>query len=158
MTATTLWGAVVDAYDEEGLITLTNPRTNAATSINDEKGTSAAQEVLDLFPIYAQQEADLTDGATLAVCRRGVIAVLYERGGTASTIAAVEYGEVFGDEGLVSKLKRTSARARSNPQSNSGVKTKSELSSTGRGVRGWSDPESLPGGRSYMPRRTLVDD
>lgn len=156
MTAAALWTDVKANYETEGLVTLTNPRDNNATSIDDTYGQSAAQEVIDFFPLYAQTDYDASDSQHVAVGRRGVIAVLYERGGAASTIAKVEWDEVFGDGGLMERLKRTEPRARQAPSTNSGVRQKSELAD-GRSVRGWSDPASLPGGRSYMPRRVIVD-
>jgi len=158
MTATTLWASVVSNYESEGLINLTNPRDNSATSVDTTYGESAAQEVIDLFPLYGQVDYDASSSQHVAVGRRATIAVLYERGGTASSIAEVEWNEVFGDDGLLTKLKRTSARGRQGPSSNSGVQQKSELTSNGRKVRGWSDPASLPGGRRYMPRRTIAED
>jgi hypothetical protein len=157
MTAAALWTSVVANYESEGLINLTNPRDNNALAVDTTYGESAAQEVIDLFPLYGQVEYDATDSQHVAVGRRAVIAVLYERGGTTSSIAQVEWGEVFGDDGLLSKLKRTGARGRQGPSSNSGVSQKSELTSNGRRVRGWSDPDALPAGRRYMPRRVIVD-
>lgn len=158
MTATALWASVVSNYENEGLLNLTNPRDNGATTIDTTYGEGAAQEVIDLFPMYGQVTYDAANTQHVAVGRRGTIAILYERGGTSSTIASVEWGEVFGDDGMMTRLKRTGARARQGPRSNSGVRQKSELTSNGRGVRGWSDPESLPLGRRYLPRRTIAED
>jgi len=153
-----LWTSVVANYESEGLVNLTNPRDNNATTVDTTYGQTAAQEAIDLFPLYGQVDYDESDTQHIAVGRRAVIAILFERGGTTSTIAEVEWKEVFGDDGLLTKLKRTSARGRQGPSSNSGVRQKSELTSNGRRVRGWSDPESLPGGRSYMPRRIIAED
>ncbi len=158
MTASALWTDVVANYESEGLINLTNPRDNGATAVDATYGATAAQEVIDLFPIYGQVDYDATNSQHVTVGRRGVIAVLYERGGTSSTIAEVEWNQVFGDDGLITKLKRTSARARQGPNTNSGVRQKSELTSTGRRVRGWSDVDSLPLGRRWLPRRTIAED
>jgi len=156
--ATDLWASVVANYESEGLVNLTNPRDNSATTVGTAYGESAAQEVVDLFPLYGQVVYDAASSQHLAVGRRAVIAVLFERGGTASSIAEVEWKEVFGDDGLLTKLKRTSARARQGPNSNSGVQQRSELTSTGQKVRGWSDPDALPGGRRYMSRRIIAED
>tara|TARA_R110002110_G_scaffold232807_7_gene448503 strand:- start:597 stop:1076 length:480 start_codon:yes stop_codon:yes gene_type:complete len=156
--ATDLWASVVANYESEGLINLTNPRDNNATAITTAYGQTAAQEVIDLFPIYGQVEYDSSSTLHVAVGRRATISVLYSRGGTSSTIAEVEWDEVFGDSGIITKLKRTSARARQGPNSNSGVSQRSELTSSGQKVRGWSDPDSLPGGRGYLPRRTIAED
>lgn len=149
---------MTENYESEGLVNLTNPRDNQAEEADTTYGVSAAQEVIDLFPMYGQVEFDVDDSRHLAVARRAVIAVLYARGGTASSIAEVKWNEVFGDEGLLSRLKRTTARARQGPSSNSGVSQRSELTSDGQRVRGWSDPDSLPGGRGYMPRRQIAED
>lgn len=156
--ATDLWTSVVANNDGEGLINLTNPRAAGVSAIDTTVGNLASQEVIDLFPVYGQVVYDETNAQHIAVGRRAVIAVLYERGGTSSTIAEVEWKEVFGDDGLLMKLKRTSARSRQGPSSNSGVSQKSELTSNGQRVRGWADRASLPGGESYMPRRTIAED
>ena len=155
--ATDLWDSVVTNNDLEGLVTLTNPSDNNATAVDATYGASAAQEVIDLFPLYGQVTYDASDSQHVAVGRRALIAILYERGGTSSSIAKVEWDEVFGDDGMIIKLKRTSARSRQGPSTNSGVQQKSELTSNGRPVRSWSEPASLPGGERYMPRRTIVD-
>ena len=155
--ATDLWDFVVANYESEGLINLTNPRDNNATAVDATYGATAAQEVIDLFPLYGQVTYDASDSQHIAVGRRALIAVLFERGGTSSSIAQVEWAEVFGDDGLMSKLKRTGARGRQGPSSNSGVSQRSELTSNGRKARPWSDPAALPGGRGFMPRRTIVD-
>lgn len=146
----TLWTAVVAAYDPAGLKSLTNVRDRSATTTNTTRGQSAAQQVIDLWPIYAQEEFAVADAQHLAIGIRGCIAVLWERGGSSAQIARVEWEEVFGDSGLISKLRKTGARARKGPVSNSGVSQKSELIN-GRAVRGWADRESLPGG--IMPSR-----
>lgn len=158
MTASALWTDVVANYEGEGLINLTNPRDNSATAVDTTYGESAAQEVIDLFPLYGQVVYDASDSQHVAVGRRAVIAVLYERGGTASTIAEVEWKEVFGDDGLLMKLKRTSARGRQTPNSNSGVSQRSELTTDGQKVRPWSSPDALPGGRGFLPRRVIAGD
>lgn len=159
MTAAALWVAVKAAYETEGLITLSNPRDPSATGVDDTAGESAAQQFIDLFPLYAQRAYDADDSQHVAIGLRGTIAVLFERGGTASTIAEVEWKEVFGDGGLLEQLKRTQGgRGRKGPSSNSGVRQKSELTSNGQRVRGWSDPEALPLGRRYLPRRSIAED
>jgi hypothetical protein len=156
--ATDLWDSVVANYESEGLINLTNPRDNNALAVDGTYGGTAAQEVIDLFPLYGQVVYDAANAQHVAVGRRAVLAILYERGGTSSATASTEWAEVFGDDGLLSKLKRTSVRGRSSPSSNSGVSQRSELTSDGRRVRGWSDADSLPLGRRFLPRRTIVED
>lgn len=153
--ATALWAAVVVSYDADGLIALTNVRDNAATTIDTTAGEDAAQEVIDLWPLYAQEAYSSTDSTHVAVAKHGVIAVLWRRGGTATTIEQVKWDEVFSPEGMIAKIRRTGPRGRQTPVSNSGVSQKSELSN-GRAVRGWSDREALPVG--FLSRRTLAED
>ena len=144
--ASDLWAAVKVDYDAGGLLTLTNIRNRAATTINDTIGTSAAQAVVNLFPMHAQVDYDSTNAAHVECGKLGVIAVLWRRGGSASAIEQVKWDEVFGDAGVLSKLKRTGPRGRVAPVSNSGVTQAPEQTSDGSNVRGWSDPESLPVG------------
>jgi len=155
MTATALWTAVVASYPANGLISLTNIDDAAATTINTTFGENAAQAVIDLWPIYAQEAYDSSDATHVEVAKEGVIAMLWRRGGTSNTIAEVKWDSVFSPDGLISRVRRTGSRGHGSPSSNSGVSTKSELSN-GRAVRGWADRDSLPPG--YMPRRVLADD
>lgn len=158
MTATALWAAVEAAYETEGLISLTNLRDPSATAVDDTVGESAAQHYIDLFPLFAQRAYDASDPQHVAIGLRGVVAILWERGGSATTIAEVKWREVFGDDGLLKQLRRTEGgRGRQAPKSNSGVRQRSELAG-GRAVRGWSDPEALPYGRAYLPRRVIAED
>ena len=154
--ATDLWASVVANYESEGLINLTNPRDNNATAIATAYGQTAAQEVIDLFPIYGQVEYDSTSTLHVAVGRRATISVLYSRGGTSSTIAEVAWDEVFGDSGIITKLKRTSARARQGPNSNSGVQQKSELTSSGKKVPTESTESTKADRRSYGRRISSI--
>ena len=153
-SATELWTAVVAAYDGAGLVTLTNIRDRSASAVDTTVGQTAAQSVLDLWPSYAQIAYDSTDSRHVEIAIRGVIATLWERGGTSSAIAREKWAEVFGPEGLLVRLRRTEARGRQGPSSNSGVTQKAEAAG-GRNVRGWSEEASLP--RRYMPRRVIAD-
>lgn len=153
--ATDLWAAVVTSYDSDGLITLTNIRDRSATTVNTTAGEDAAQAVVNLWSMYAQEDYDASDAQQVEVAKRGVIAMLWERGGSSAQVAKVEWQEVFSPEGLIARVRKTGPRGRQGPTSNSGVQQKSELSN-GRKVRGWSDRDSLPTG--WMPRRTVVDD
>lgn len=154
--ATDLWDRVVGDYDSDGLITLTNIRDRSATSADTTVGTAACQAVIDLWGIYAQEAYDSTDRAHVAVAELGVIAILWRRGGSASGIEQVKWEEVFGPDGAVTKVKRTGARGRGSPSTNSGVSQRSELTSSGQRVRGWSDPESLPIG--WLPSRRSANE
>lgn len=153
--ATELWASVEAAYDVAGLVALTNIRDRSATTVNDTAGTSAAQEVIDLWPVYAQAAYDSTDATNVAIGRQAVIAVLWRRGGAATTIEQVKWDEVFGDEGMVTKLRRTNSRARLSPATNSAVQPSPESTTDGRNVRGWADKDAMPLG--ILPSRRTVD-
>lgn len=153
--ATDLWASVELAYDAAGLVALTNIRDRSATTVNDTVGESAAQEVVDLWPVYAQEDYDSTNAAHVAVGRQAVIAVLWRRGGAATTIEQVKWDEVFGEDGMIAKVRRTNARARLSPGTNSAVQQSPETTTGGRQVRGWSDPNAIPLG--ILPRRVPVD-
>lgn len=150
-----LWTAVKDSYDDAGLIQLTNVDEPEATAIDDTIGTRACTKVIALWDIYAQVDYDGTDATHLAVAEMAVIAVLWRWGGTATQIEQVKWDEVFGDTGMIAKVRRAGPRSHAAPISNSGVTQKAE-SVGGRNVRGWSDRESLPHG--ILPNRTLAND
>lgn len=148
----TVWTAVKSAYDSDGLISLTNVRDNAATTIDDTAGTSAADHALNLWPLYAEIDFDVLDLRHLAVAIRAVIAVLWERGGVGTAAGQQEWKEVFSDEdGLMSRLRRTESRGQGGP-STSGP----DVTTTGREVRPWSARESMPVG--YLPGVRRVND
>ena len=140
-----LWGYVQAVYDTDGLISLTNIRDRSASAIDNDVGTAAALSAIRLWPAYAQTAFDETDGLHLEVGAKAVIAVLWERGGSSSSIAEVKWDTVYGETGLISKVRATSPRGRPGPSSNSGTLTSSESGT----VYGWSDPASLPTG--YLP-------
>ena len=151
-----LWAAVVVSYDSDGLITLTNIRDRAATSVDTTVGEDAALGVINLWPAYAQEAYDSTDDLHVEVGKRATIAMLWERGGTSSAIAKVEWDEVFSPDGLIARVRRTGARGRQGPNSNSGVTQKTEQTASGGKYRGWSDRESLP--VTWMPNRVTARD
>lgn len=148
--AQVLWAAVESSYDADGLITLTNIRDRSAVTINSAAGESAAQGVIDLWPIYAQEAFDATNALHVEVGKFATIAMLWRRGGSASSIAKVEWDEVFGDGGQLSKLRGTGSRGRAAPATNSGVQSLAEARH-GRSVLGWSDRDSIPSG--ILPSR-----
>jgi hypothetical protein len=142
----------VAAYDGDSLIQLTNINDPSASAIDTTAGESAAQQVIDLWPLYAQDDYDASDSSNVAVAMRGTIAVLWERGGTAATVAEIKWDDVFGTTPMLDKLASTGSRARQTPSSNSNVTQASGLTSSGRKKRGWADVESLP--TNTMPRDT----
>lgn len=147
-----LWAAVVVSYDAAGLRLLTNIRNRAATTVNTTTGEDAAKAVIDLWPVYAQVEYDSTNVTHVEVGKRGTIAVLWSRGGSSSAIAKVEWDEVFSPDGMITRIKNTSARAHGGPVSNSGVSQKSELVN-GRRIRPWSQAPL-----SNLPRNVVAND
>lgn len=137
-----LWTYVASIYDTDGLIPLTNIRDRSATAIDSAVGVAAALSAIRLWPAYAQVDFDVADGLHLEVAAKAVIAVLWERGGTSSSIEQVKWEAVFGDGGLIEKVKRTNPRSRPGPSSNSGT-----ITSVESGTRyGWADKASLPPG------------
>lgn len=153
--AAALWTAVKSNYDNGGLVTLTNINVRSATTINDTVGTAAAQSTINLFPAYAQIGYDGTNVLHVEAGMLGVIAVLWRRGGSAATIEQVRWDEVFGNDGVIAKLKMTGARGHGSPTTNSGVVQSSELNSDGQRSRPWSDRRALP--IEWMPKRLYED-
>jgi len=156
MTAAALWAAVVVSYDSDGLITLSNIRDRSATSIDTTAGEDAAQGVINLWDMYAQEAYDASDATHVEVAKEGVIALLWRRGGSSSSIEQIKYDTVFSDTGLISKVKRTGPRGRAGPSTNSGVSQRAETTTDGQRVRGWSDRESIPEG--ILPSRRIAGD
>lgn len=147
--AQTLWSSVVANYPEPGLIDLTNIRDAAGSAIVTSVGESAAQETIDLWPAWAEVDFDVDNATHVAVARRGVIAVLWRRGAASSTIEKEEWDAVFGDSGMISRVRRTGARAHEAP-----VTDGPQTNSSGTEVYGWSNDKSMPPG--FMPRRRGV--
>lgn len=154
MTATALWASVVAAYNEQGLIELTNPRNVEIEIITTTNGESAAQEVIDSFPMYVEVDYDQANVQHVAVGRRATIAVLWDRGGSTTEIAEVKWDQIYDDEkGMMAKLRRTSARARTEP-----LTSGPDLSSDGSELLPYSDERSMPPGFLPARRGTTFDD
>ena len=152
--ASELWDAVEASYDADGLVSLTNIRDRAATSISTTAGENAAQGVIDLWPAYAQEVYDEDNALHVEVGKRATIAMLWQRGGSSTSIAKVEWDEVFSSDGLISKVRNTGARGRQGPSTNSGVLTSPETVS-GRQVMGWSDRGAVPHG--LLPNQRIAN-
>jgi hypothetical protein len=146
----TLWTAVKAAYDEPGLKTLTNINVTDQNTVNDTVGTAAADHAIKMWPLYAEAVFDAVDGLHLAIGVRAVIAVLWERGGTAATIARLKSDDVFADDGLLGRLRKVGARARIAPDTNA-----PDVDSVGGEVRPWSHRKSMPVG--FLPSRRNVN-
>lgn len=150
----TVWAYTKTVYDSAGLVTLTNVRDRTATAIDDDVGTAAAASVLNLWPLYVQIAFDVADASHVEVAARGVIAVLWERGGAATSIERQKWDTIFGGGGIAERLRNTSARGRPGPSSSSGVSSSGD-SDDGMLRRGWSDRASLPPG--WLPRSVPAD-
>lgn len=153
----TLWTAVKAAYVTEALLPITNIHDETATSINDTVGTEAARQLIGIWPSYAEVTFAIANEAHLMVAIEGTVAILQRRGGTSSATAKRQWDDVFGEGGMLVRLKLTSPRGHLGPSSNSGVTQKAETVN-GQRVRPWSDPVSLPGGGQFLlPRRVISD-
>lgn len=153
--ATDLWAAVVVSYDNSGLVTLTNIRDRSQTAITTAVGEDAALGVLNLWPAFAQVDYDATDNLHIEVAKLGTIAILWRRGGSATTIEQVKWDEVFSPDGLISKVKRTGPRGRQGPKTNSNLTQPSGLTSAGGRKLPWSHEASMPLG--IMPSDRSVN-
>ena len=155
--AEALWAAVEVSYDADGLITLTNIRDRSATAIDETAGEDAAQGVIDLWPVYAQAAYDATNATHVEIAKRATVAMLWQRGGSSTNIAKVEWDEVWGDNGLVGRLRKSEARAHASPSSNSGTVRSTELLSNGQQTMPWSDPRATPIGLRSTRRPVYGD-
>ena len=142
MSATALWTSVKAAYNDVMLRQLTNVNTQTG-AVDDTVGESAAQEVIDLWPVYAQVDYDAANTTHVRVGEQGVIAVLWRRTGAAAAAATVKWGEVFGNDGAISRIRNTDPRSRSAPSSNSNVVS---AVSGEQSERGWADRSALASG------------
>lgn len=139
-----LWAAVVARYPASDLISLTNLRDPNASTINTTAGESAAQDAITRWPLDAQVDYDATNALHVAIGVTATLAILFDRGGAATTLVKVEMDKVFAEDGLLGKLRKIGARGRQVPASNSGVTTPAE--DRHGAVLGWSDPDALPHG------------
>ena len=151
--ATDLWAAVVVSYDTKSLRELTNIHGANATTVTTAVGEDAAQGVINLWPAYAQVSYDAADGLHVEVAKRGVIAMLWERGGSSPQVAKVKWDDVFTD-GIIDKLKNTGPRGRQVPTTNSNLTQPTGLTARGGRKIPWSSPEALPHG--LMPGDSLA--
>lgn len=150
MGATELWAATVAKYTSQTLVELTNADDRSGDSVSTAVGEVCAQEVIDLWPIYAHVTYDDDDAQHVAVAVRGVVAVLMERGGASPEAAKAKFDEVFGGGGLIEKMRQGKARARITPTAAS---ADSNVDVT---RAGWGDSSSLPAG--ILPSRQSSDE
>lgn len=147
-----LWTAVRARYSDQELRPLTNVRQPNATVVDDAAGTAAALTTIRMFGIYAETDYDEANPIHLEVATFGVIAILFQRGGVAPNVAEIEFGEVFGPDGMIQRIRRTDPRAHG-LASKSGNARRSPESRDGRAVMPWSDRERIPEGIVPRPRR-----
>ncbi len=153
--ATDLWAAVVVSYDNATLRQLTNIHDSSQTAVTTAKGEDAAQGVINFWPAYAQVAYDAADGLHVETAKRGVIALLQERGGSSPQVATLKWDAIF-TNGIIDKLKNTGPRGRQGPTTNSNLTQPTGLSPGGRRKVPWSDHAALPTG--LLPRDTLAGD
>jgi hypothetical protein len=151
-----LWQATIGGYDEQGLVELTNVRTPSAITTNDAVGVSAAQHVIDLWLMHAQVAFDILSSAHVAAGMQAVIAVLWRRGGSSTQIEQVKWDTVFGDDGLLGKVRKTGPRAHALPAISGNTKSKREGTLSGQPIQPWADPGSLP--VNFPPMAVPFDD
>lgn len=154
MSAEDLWTEVTSRYDAGYLRQLTGVNDTVLAIPDATKGKTAAQAVINLWGIHAQTPYDSTNAAHVEIGTRAVIAQLWKWGGTSSEEAKAEWEEIWGENGLVDRVRRTGPRAHAGPITNSGVQQSPEARH-GRAVQGWADPGSLPHG--LLPTRRLAD-
>ena len=142
--ATDLWTAVKASYPAPYLLQLTNRGATEQTTINDTVGENAAQGVIDLWPAYVQAEYDATNALHVEAGKQAVIGMLWRRGGSSTEDAKVEWSEIVGPDGVLAMVRKTGARGRQSPATNSGVESIPE--DRHGPVLGWSDPNALPNG------------
>ena len=145
MSAADLWTAVKARYDEQGLLELTNPRDVTASAADDTKGELAATGVIEWFPTYVQEEYDSTSVPHVNMASMGVIALLFEWGGTTHKI-----GEMRWDKWIerARSFASTHARARISPATSvPATKNPSDAPTTPHTP--WSDNARF---RGLMPR------
>lgn len=152
--AADLWSEVTARYDAAYLRQLTGVNDTTIASPDATKGRAAAQAVINLWPIHAQTDYDSTDATHVEVGTRAVVAQLHEWGGSSSEEAKGKWEEVWGQYGLIDKVRRTGPRSHPTPRTNSGVQQSPETQS-GHRVMGWSDRDSHP--RGILPNRRLAD-
>lgn len=141
-----LWTAVKDRYDDQALIGLTNVRDRAKGTIDDAVGVQAASDVIGYFPIYVQTTYDEASVSHLNVGIRGVLAVLWMRGGTSAQIQRVKWEDWINE---AKELKNVEPRGHAVPESNSTLTPSPECGGI-QPCRPWADPMFF---RGLLPRR-----
>jgi hypothetical protein len=109
-----LWAAVKNNYDEQMLISLTNVRKRENAGIEDSVGTSAAQSVINWYPIIVQADYDEGSAQHVEVGMVGVIAMLWRRGGSAANAEKIRWEDWVQ---LAETLKGVEPRAHGLPES-----------------------------------------
>lgn len=136
------------------LIELTNPRDNAATTVDAAKLTAACDAIEDRFAVYAQASYDSTDGSHVEACVLGVLAQLRAWGGGFSDASMKGLTE-FREE--CERIRGVGARATITPTTDS-ERTPSDENPTGGVLRPWADRDTFRGIRPRQPGADWDDD
>ena len=153
MSAAAVWTATKASKDAGTLRALTNPRDTSATAPNDTVGTQAAADALAHWSSHAQTPFDAADPAHLAAAVEATIAQLWRRNAPSSEAASRTWSIVWGDSGLVSKLRDTGPRGAQAPLLGY---AHDDRDSQGRRPYDYGDRRALPHG--LLPRRRYRDE
>jgi len=153
VTAATLWTATKARKDAYAILSLTNPRDTSAVTPNDSVGEQAAADVLGFWSIYAQEDFDESNEAHLVAAVEGVVAQLWRRNAPTSEAADRAWKLVFGDDGMVAKIRSTGPRSAQGPVI---ARRRDEVSRDGYALRSFGDRRNVPAG--VLPKRRREDD
>lgn len=132
------------------LVSLTNPRSPDATTVNATTLAQACSSIEAWFGTYAQETYDGTVPIHLEAAVKGVIGLLRDWG-AGYYEGSKTFWTDFREE--CERIAKTRARARITPTTSSEL-TPSEENETGAEMRPWSDDS---GYRTLLPRRIGTD-
>lgn len=147
MSAPLVWTETKAAKDPNVLRALTRPRDTSATMIDDAVGERAAADALAFWEMHAQTPFDAANPQHLAVAVEATIAQLWRRNAPTSDAAERTWRTVWGDDGLVAKLRATGPRGAQGPALGYAYDTRN---ARGRRRRDFGDRRDYP--RGILPR------
>lgn len=146
--ASELWRKVEESYDVATLRALTNVRDRSPSGINVAVGERAAADIVAMWPAIVQNEYDSTDTLHVAAAVFATYALLWRRGGTATSAQRVKWDEAVE---FMERVRDTGPRAHAAPGSSSGVRSPRE-DADGRKKLPWSHRKAIPQGQ--LPNQT----